>query len=128
MTTQAAAAQYLAEHQAKWGDKTFATYNPKGLPVTELPVIYGFNNGGSEGCWSGVIITEDGTILGGHVCSNETYMLHDLGILEGAAPDRHETFNEHYPAGYRMDFVPYKDAAYHVGLQSSFRRHEGKSK
>ncbi|MBO6542330.1 MAG: hypothetical protein JJ939_11555 [Alphaproteobacteria bacterium] len=126
MTTQAAAAQYLAEHQAKWGDKKFAVHNPKGLPITELPVIYGFNNGGSQGWLNGVLIAEDGSVLGGHISSDESYMLHDLGILEDARPDRHDVFKEHYPAGYRMDFVSHYDAADHVGLQAAFDRHEGK--
>ena len=55
------------------------------------------------------LIGEDGTVLGGHCCSHEGYMPHDLGILEGTRLDRHETFREHYPDGYRMQFVGYSD-------------------
>lgn len=87
----------------------FAIYNPNGKPVEELPYIIGFNNGGSPGWFSGQLIAEDGTGLGGHLCSSEAYMYGDLGLLEGSRPDRHEGFRAHYPDGYRMDFVSYAD-------------------
>jgi len=98
----------------------YAVYNPDGVPVADLPVIYGFNNGGSPGWFSGVLLAADGTGLGGHVCSNEYYMLGDLGILDGSRPDRHEGFRAHYPRGYRMDFVSYSDARKHPGLKAAF--------
>lgn len=78
------------------------TYNPNDRPVEELPVIYGFNNGGSPGWYQGVLLAEDGTCLGGHVCSHESFMPGDLGVLEGSRNDRHEHFRQHYPDGYRM--------------------------
>lgn len=57
----------------------------------------------------GMLMAEDGTPLGSHGCSSEAYMLSDLGIVEGSRPDRHEHFRAHYPDGYRMEFVSYKD-------------------
>jgi hypothetical protein len=48
-------------------------------------------------------------------------MPHDLGILEGTRPDRHETFRKHYPDGYRMEFVPYAEVEAHAGLKEAFR-------
>jgi hypothetical protein len=84
-------------------------------------VIYGFNNGGSAGLLSAVLIAEDGTTLGGHACSAEGYMPYDLGVIEGSRPDRHETFRAHYPEGYRMEFVPYADVAGHAALKEAFR-------
>jgi len=105
MTTPEAAEKYAAEHLREWADKGYAVYNPHEKPIEELPVIYGFNNGGRPGWYAAVAISQDGTVLGQHVCSAECYMPYDLGINEGARPDRHETFQKHYPDGYRMDFV-----------------------
>lgn len=124
MTTAAAEARYLAEHMSQWGDRSYAVFNPHQKPVDELPVIYGFNNGGSSFFLQGQLIAEDGTPLGGHACSAEGYMYHDLGIVEGSRPDRHEAFQKHYPDGYRMDFVPYADVMSHAGLAAAFERNK----
>jgi hypothetical protein len=97
-------------------------FNPHGKPVEELSVIYGFNNGGSSGWYSAVLISEDGVQLGGHICSHECYMRHDLGIMEGTRPDRHETFRNHYPNGYRMEFVGYSDLQGHKGLNDALAK------
>lgn len=127
MTTEAAARAYLAEHLREWAGKGFAVYNPHDKPLEELPVIYGFNNGGSPGWFSGCLLAEDGTGLGGHICSSEGYMPHDLGVLDGSRPDRHETFRAHYPDGYRMDFVSYADADKHEALGRAFQRNQEKA-
>jgi len=124
MTTKEAQALYEQEHLLEWGGAKglIAIYNPVNKPVEELPVIYGFNNGGSPGFCYGILIAEDGIELGGHVCSSEVYMPHDLGILEGARPDRHEIFRSHYPDGYRMEFVSYKDVLKHEKLKQAIDR------
>lgn len=109
MTTPAAARQYLAEHMAATADRGWAIYNPLKRMPDELPIIFGWNNGGSPGWYNAVLIAEDGTPLGGHLCSHEYYMEGDLGILNGSRPDRHETFRNHYPDGYRMEFVKWDD-------------------
>lgn len=101
--------------------KEFAVFNPHNKDVSELPVIYGFNNGGSPGFMYGALIAQDGTGLGGHLCSSEGYMYGDLGILPDSRKDRHEGFQKHYPDGYRMDFVPYAEVDGHAGLQEAFR-------
>lgn len=105
MTTPAAANFYLAQHLLEMEGKRYAVFNPHNKPLESLPVIFGFNNGGGSGFLHGVLLAEDGTCLGGHLCSHEGYMRHDLGILEGTRPDRHEHFRKHYPDGYRMAFV-----------------------
>ena len=105
----------------------FAVFNPNDQPTHMLPVIYGFNNGGSPGFFSACLLAEDGTPLGGHLCSSEGYMYGDLGILEGFRDDRHQTFREHYPGGYRMDFVPYNDVRDHEALQKAFALAEEKT-
>ena len=121
MTTKEAAARYEHEHLAMWHGRPCAVFNPQEKPCQDLPVIYGFNNGGSLGMMSAVLIAEDGTGLGSHCCSSEGYMPHDLGVLEGSRPDRHENdFQKHYPDGYRMEFVGYEGVAGHEKLQAAF--------
>lgn len=127
MTTPAAEALYLAPHLVEWEGKGYAVFNPHNRPLEELPVIYGFNNGGSPGWYSGQLLAEDGEGLGGHICSSEGYMPHDLGVLEGSRPDRHETFREHYPDGYRMDFVGAADVKTHTELNEAYRRNQAKA-
>lgn len=124
MTTKAAEAQYLAEHMGQWGDKKYAVYNPHGKDVDQLPKIIGFNNGGSPGWLNGVILAESGHHLGGHICSHEGYMPHDLGVIEGSRPDRHEDFRAHYPDGYRMDFVPQSMVETDPELEAAYQRNQ----
>ncbi len=124
MTTAAAAEQYLAAHNASWGDRGWAVYNPKSLDVADLPTIFGFNNGGGRGMLSAVLLAEDGTHLGAHCCSDEGYMSHDLGIIEGSRPDRHETFREHYPDGYKMEFISAAHTKTHEGLEAAYQRNQ----
>ena len=121
MTTEAAARLYEAEHLIRWHGQPCAVFNPHNTPEIDLPVIYGFNNGGQSGFMAAVLIAEDGTCLGSHACSSESYMPSDLGILEGSRPDRHENdFQKHYPDGYRMEFVGDEDTADHEKLQAAF--------
>lgn len=61
----------------------YVVYNPKDRVIAELPVIYGFNNGGSPGWYSGILLAEDGVFLGNHICSDEGFMYGDLGIVDG---------------------------------------------
>ena len=122
MTTKEAAAKYLAEHLSTCQGRPVSTYNPHGVSIDDLPVIYGFNNGGRSGWLEAVLLSQDGAQLGAHICSDEGYMPADLGVLEGTRPDRHETFREHYPDGYRMEFVPYEDIKTHAGFQEALTR------
>lgn len=113
---------YLAGHLARTSRET-EVYNPSGRPVDELPVIFGFNNGGTTNWQNGCLLAEDGTELGGHACSNEGYMPFDLGVAKGSRPDRQkDCFRPHYPGGYRMEFVPYSEVRDHSGLQAAFRK------
>lgn len=119
MTTPQAEKRYLEEHQRTWASREPAVYNPRGVDPQKLPAIYGFINGGSCLGVYAALIADDGTMLGGHACSNEAYAPHDLGVLDGSRPDRHETFRSHYPGGYRMKFVPSRDTESHDGLQKA---------
>lgn len=104
----------------------YVVFNPKDVPVSELPVIYGFNNGGSPGLYQALLLAEDGTFLGQHVCSCEGFMPGDLGVVSGWRNDRHEAFRAHYPDGYRMDFVPYDAVDENAGLQAAFEKAKAK--
>lgn len=121
MTTPAQAALYEVLHLAEHGDKPVHVFNPHDKSIEELPVIIGFCNGGQLGWMEGVLIAQDGTILGGDICSSEAYMPHDLGILEGCRNDRHEEFKKHYPDGYRMEFVSHAKASTHEGLHAAMQ-------
>jgi hypothetical protein len=126
MTTPAAAALYEAQHVHHYEGRKTAVFNPDGRAVDELPVIYGFNNGGSPGWMEAVLLADDGECLGGHCCSSEAYMPADLGILEGSRDDRHEQFKKHYPNGYRMEFVRGADVRAHAGLNAAFALNQAK--
>lgn len=116
MTTPTAVALYEAQHIHAHSHLNVAVFNPQGKTLEELPTIYGFSNGGSPGWMHAVLIAEDGTCLGGHLCSSEAYMPADLGVLENTRSDRHEEFQKHYPDGYKMEFVGYADVDNHLGL------------
>jgi hypothetical protein len=124
MTTPEAAQRYLHEHLGQWHGRPYAVFNPHGKDPAELPTIYGFNNGGSGSFYHAALIAEDGTGLGSHMCSDEAYMRHDLGVLEGSCPYRHETFRGHYPDGYRMEFVPSDVMDEHEGLNAAIARNQ----
>ena len=126
MTTPERAALYLVIHQREWFGKPYAVFNPKDLPVEDLPVIFGFNNGGRPGWMLAQLIGQDGEPMGSHVCSDEVYMPYDLGCIEGARPDRHEGFKAKYPDGYRMEFVPEQSFKGHAGLHAAFAEHDKK--
>ena len=128
MTTPAAANLYRAQHLLEMEGKRWAVHNPKNLPREDLPVIYGFNNGGSSGWYTAQLIAEDGTGMGSHLCSHEAYMENDLGILEGTRPDRHEKFKKYYPDGYQMHFISHKDVEHHEGLKKAYELNQQKGK
>jgi hypothetical protein len=122
MTTPQAALKYEQAHIEQMKGKNFAIYNPLNRPEAELPVIFGFNNGGSREWYAAVSLSQDGFQLGSHICSSEYYMPHDLGILEGTRKDRHENdYQKHFPGGYRMEFVGAHEIESHAGLQAALK-------
>ncbi len=124
MTTPQAAAIYLMQHQKETNGQPNVIYNPDNLPETDLPVIYGFNNGGSDSWYHAQLLAQDGTAMGSHICSHEAYMPSDLAIIEGGNPPRHDDFQKHYPHGYRMEFVSnfkgFEAEDCHAGLKAAF--------
>ena len=99
-------------------------FNPHEKPLEELPTIFGFNNGGSPGFLHAQLIAEDGTPLGSHICSGEGFMPGDLGIKKGSRSDRHECFKEHYPDGYKMEFVGGHEVRTHDGLKKAIENNK----
>lgn len=84
------------------------------------PKIYCFSNaGGGDGV--AYAIAEDGVVLGSHWCSHEGYVSHDLGVDKGSRPDRHEAYREHYPDGYKMEFIRASEIDAHSGLQKAIK-------
>ena len=83
------------------------------MGIVKKPKIY---------CFSSVIsgehyaIAEDGTVLGSHWCSHESFVPGDLGTEDGTRSDRHEIYSKHYPDGYEIEFVPSKMVKKHDGL------------
>lgn len=123
MTTKAAAARYLRDHLLQHAGKPSVVFNPKGLLLESLPAIYCFNNGGPPEFLLALAISADGVILGDYVCSHEGYMPYDLGVIEDSRPDRHEqSYQKHYPNGYRMEFVPSEDIDKHEGLLAAIKQ------
>ena len=119
---------YASISKNGWGGKGYAVYNPDGKPLEELPVIYGFNNGGSRTGGPASSWQRMELVWGGHICSNEGYMPHDLGVTNGSRPDRHETFQSHYPDGYRMDFVSAVDEkAGRAGVNAAYKKNQEKA-
>lgn len=92
------------------------------------PKIYAFSNvrGGGDGI--AYAMAADGTVLGSHWCSHESYVPIDLGVREGCRADRHETYAKHYPDGYEMEFVRAADVKTHEGLREAFRLNQLQAK
>ena len=58
--------------------------------------IYCFNNGGSSQFLFALALADDGHVVAEHLCSNEFYMAHDLGITSDW---KHEEYNKHFGEG-----------------------------
>lgn len=104
-------------------------FNPHNTPVQELPTIFGFDNSPGPHDWHNAIaIAEDGTCVGGHCCSHESFVPGDLGCTPGWRLDRHrETYQKHYPDGYKMEFIPSAESKGHKGLDLAYERNQRKA-
>jgi len=109
MTTKEAAATYLRQHLIGTRGRSVVVFNPHNKPEEELPYITAFSNGGSPGWKTCYAIADNGKVIGSHICSDEHYAPADLAVIEGYRTDRHKTYQEHYPDGYRMRFIFEKD-------------------
>lgn len=94
-------------------------YNPKNRPEAELPVIYGFPTtqyGDTD--WGGIALTQEGVKLAQHVSSCEGWLAIDLGTSKFGNAVRHNTFVEHYPDGFKTEYVDSQQTE-HEGLKAA---------
>ena len=81
-------------------------FNPKDLPVEDLPTLYAFANGESYGDVYGSVVGPDGEILQTWTSSNEGWLRSDLGCIPGVKDRLHEeVYQKEFPDGYRLEFV-----------------------
>jgi len=79
--------------------------------------IFCFNNDGKPGCYYGMAMAEDGTVLAEHICSSKGFMKHDLGLTSDW---KHDQYNHYYGAGsWELEFVD--DPKTHEGLQKAYK-------
>lgn len=82
----------------------------------EKHTIYVFNNGGSPGFYSACAIADDGHCLAGHLCSDEAFMDHDMGITSNW---KHDAYNARFGEGnWVLEWVP--DPNNHAGLEAAY--------
>lgn len=85
------------------------------LPMREL---YLFNNGspfkGWNDCYS---MTDDGHVLGNHICSADTFMMHDLHDRPGRLKVIKEYFKDE---DYQVIVIPSDEVRNHEGLKKAF--------
>lgn len=93
--------------------------------MSDKPKIYAFSNGGYPGFFQALAISEDGYVVGQHVCSHESWIPHDLGVT---SEWHHEGYQKHYPDGFEVVFVPYDDVVSHKGLQEAILKLESRMK
>lgn len=105
---------------------SYYRYNPNNLAIEELPTIYGFNNGGQVGLIDAVLMAEDGTFLANVCCSDERFIQFDLGLMTGSRPDMQTMMRNHYPEGFKCEFVTYDMVKSNKGLQNAFKRFDDK--
>jgi hypothetical protein len=73
------------------------------------PKIYVFLTGRWErtGDVMSAALAEDGTGLGGHLSSSESWAKHDMGVTSNR---KHEGYREHYPHGYEVVWLDNPEA------------------
>jgi hypothetical protein len=92
-------------------------YNPHSKPTKELPVIFGFPAGRykNSGNFEGILLAEDGTVLGKHLSSDEAWLATDLGLTDNSS--KHvDDMTKHYPEGFRCEYVKWDDVHTNAGL------------
>ena len=69
-------------------------------------------------------LAEDGTGLGGHLCSDPSWVSHDMGI----SSDWHHTdYDEHYPNGYTLVFLKPEELDTHENFQKAYKINQAKA-
>jgi hypothetical protein len=85
-------------------------YNPNNKPVEELPSIFAYSIPSGFGRDVFVYaLAEDGEGLGNHMSSHDSWGKLDIGFAGDTRPDRHKTYQAHYPDGYKMEWTTIDD-------------------
>lgn len=88
--------------------------------------IYGFFNGVDP--WKdnvALAITEHGQIVAQHMCSNESFAAHDLG-MDGKCTRKHDTYDELLGKdNWEVEYVDSSKRDDHEGLQKAFKLNRG---
>jgi hypothetical protein len=93
------------------------------MEASERPLIYCFIHARTETDVVSMALAEDGTLLGGHVSSDEWWARGDCGYLNtGMGAIKRKKFAEHYPEGYFLEWV--YDPPTHEGLTAAIARNE----
>lgn len=85
-----------------------------------LPKIYQFFNHLGPGTGDAYAISQDGEILGHHICSHEGFVPHDL--------EYRESYAKYYPDGYELEFVRIANLSTHDGLNEALKQYDIKHK
>ena len=81
--------------------------------------IYCWVNSGAGTEWQHVMaMCEDGEVLAGHLSSNRTWAMHDIGITSDW---KHDLYQEHCPDGYELEWIDHNDVNTHVGLEAAYQ-------
>ena len=65
----------------------------------------------------GYALAEDGTGLGSHLSSDGDYSMHDMGLTSSW---KHDTYSEHYPEGYELEWIDECNLDNHSGWVKAF--------
>jgi hypothetical protein len=68
-------------------------------------------------------LAEDGSGLGSHLSSNVDFAKHDIGLTSDW---HHDTYREHYPDGYELEWIDEQDLESHDGWQKAFALNQAK--
>lgn len=80
--------------------------------------LYIFVNGSAMTNWLDCLsLTDDGHILGGHVCSHMCYMMNDLHDR----PDRLEKIKAHFNEPYEVELLSYEECNSHAGFLKAIK-------
>lgn len=106
-------------------DHPLYIFNPHKKPEGELPVIYGFNNGGPTGRMNACLLAQDGSVIGSYMVAHESYIVHDLCLFGEENQGRLHACKLHYQGGFRFAYVGYEDAAKEacIGLRDAMLRY-----
>ena len=118
----------MTRYRMAWTERQLAerdqwtVFNPNQLPISTLPVIYGYE---IQVKWK---LTFNGLISeSGNSYAVEIYGRVDaprcLGVVSGSRPDIDARLQADYPCGYRMEFVPSFGFEKHEGLMKAFELH-----